>query len=101
MLLCCSVGLPPSPPAQAPISVSPSPGPFVVDLRDNGRKLSMGLIAVIILAAVMGILVFVGFTWLLLLRRSLQRKVPPSVVGPLHAYFGNKHQGMQLKEKLC
>lgn len=93
-LVCCSIGLPPSPPTQAPLGVSPSPGPFVVDLRDNGRKLSMGLIAVIILAVIMGILVFIVFTWLLLLRRCLQGKVPPSVVGPLHAYFGNKHQGM-------
>jgi hypothetical protein len=67
-----------------------------VDPNNKDHQLSSGLITVIALASAMGVLLLVGFVWLILLRRSLNEKSPPSVVGPLHAYFNPKPEGVQL-----
>lgn len=94
------LGLPPAPPQGSGSSVLP-PGPANqlpsgVDPNLKDHKLSSGLIAVIALASAMGALLFIGFVWLILLRRSLNEKSPPSVVGPLHGYFNPKPEGVQL-----
>lgn len=96
-----SVGLPPPPPTQVPGSTVSPPGsanqlPSGADSQDKDNKYSSGLITVIALALAMGILLFVGFVWLILLRRSLNKKSPPSVIGPIHGYFNPKSEGVQL-----
>lgn len=96
----CFAGLPPSPPPQFPGN-SPPTGPAHqlpsgVDSNKTNHRLSSGMIAVIALASVMGVLLLIGFVWLILLRRSLDEKTAPSVVGPLHAYFNPKPEGVQL-----
>lgn len=101
-VLCDScLGLPPPPPSQGSGSNVLPPGPANqlpsgVDPNLKDHKLSSGLITVIALASAMGVLLFIGFVWLILLRRSLNEKSPPSVVGPLHAYFNPKPEGVQL-----
>lgn len=95
------LGLPPPPPSQGSGSNVLPPGPSNqlpsgVDPNLKDHKLSSGLITVIALASAMGVLLFIGFIWLILLRRSLNEKSPPSVVGPLHSYFNPKPEGVQL-----
>ena len=93
------LGLPPPPPSQSGNVLPPGPSnqlPSGVDPNNKNHELSSGLITVITLASAMGVLLLVGFVWLILLRRSLNEKSPPSVVGPLHAYFNPKPEGVQL-----
>ncbi|KAG0614766.1 hypothetical protein M758_6G202100 [Ceratodon purpureus] len=108
-------GLPPPPPTQGPGSTVSSPGSdnHGADSQDN--KYSSGLITVIALASAMGILLFVGFIWLILLRRSFNKKSPPSVVGyfspkldgvqpiqlRMNAYFNSKPEGSLLSESMA
>ncbi|XP_024387701.1 receptor-like serine/threonine-protein kinase ALE2 isoform X2 [Physcomitrium patens] len=98
-------GLSPPPPAQFPGNVPP-PGPANqlpsgVNPNSKNQKLSSGLIAVIALSSVMGVLLFIGFMWLILLRRSLKEKTPPLVVGPQHSYFNQKPEGSLLSGSLA
>ncbi|KAG0626060.1 hypothetical protein M758_2G099800 [Ceratodon purpureus] len=91
-------GLPPPPPTDGN---APPPGaanqfPSGVDSNGKDRQLSAGLIAAICLAIATGILLLVGFVWLIFLRRSFNKKSPPSVVGPLNAYFNSRPEGVQL-----
>ncbi|XP_024394554.1 receptor-like serine/threonine-protein kinase ALE2 isoform X2 [Physcomitrium patens] len=98
-------GLPPSPPPQFPGNISPSGPvnqlPSGVDPNKTNHKLSSGMITVIALASVMGVLLFIGIVWLILLRRSLDEKTSPSVVGPLHAYFNPKPEGSLLSGSMA
>ncbi|XP_024384793.1 receptor-like serine/threonine-protein kinase ALE2 isoform X2 [Physcomitrium patens] len=92
-------GLPPPPPSQIPgNNDSPlGPGnqlPSGVDPNSKHHKLSTGIILVIVLATAMGVLSFVCFVWLILLRRSLHKKSSSSVVSPLHAFFNPKPEGL-------
>lgn len=86
---------PPSPGNIAPSPVIDSPTSNATILSDED-KLGTGLIIVIVLASVLGVMIITGIIWLVVLRRSLHEKVPPSVIGPLQPHFATKRLGMQL-----
>ena len=95
------VGLPPPPPTQSLGSNVSPPGPAKqipsgAGSQDQDSNFSSELIAVIALTLAMGIFLLVGFVWLILLRRSLNKKSPPSAVEPLHGYFSPKSEGVHL-----
>lgn len=98
MSLC--LGLLSSPPSPFPGNIAPSPvidspTPNATILSDED-KLGTGLIIVIVLALVLGVMIVIGVIWLVILRRSLHEKVPPSVIGPLQPHSATKRLGMQL-----
>lgn len=86
MVYILSVGLPPSPPSQAPTSGILPPisaggaaqRPIGVDINNNGHKMSSAKIAVIAIASIMGVAISLGVIWLLILRRTSW--APPTAI---------------------
>ncbi|KAJ7564946.1 hypothetical protein O6H91_02G040700 [Diphasiastrum complanatum] len=95
-------GLPPSPPSRD--SVGPDSGilnggnqasiaqPLSVDIAKSHSRLSGGTIAIIALSSIIAAVIFVGVTWIFILRFSQYRQ-PPAMIKPATGSSTTKRSG--------